>query len=84
MVQIGDTLTEGGAARVDTHVGTGQTVLRPSALIGALAGIALWVPPTASVAAKTEVKRMRDIAISDLRVLSGLVVVGSLDRDDCP
>jgi hypothetical protein len=36
MAQIGDTLTEGGAARVNTHIRTGQTVLRPSALIGAL------------------------------------------------
>jgi len=39
MVQIGDTLTERSDARVNTHVGTAQTVLRPSALIGALDGI---------------------------------------------
>jgi hypothetical protein len=38
MVQIGDTLAEGAAARGDAHVGAGQTRLRPSGLIGALDG----------------------------------------------
>lgn len=36
LVQIGDTLTENGVARVDTHVGAGQTRLYKSGSIGAL------------------------------------------------
>ena len=39
MVQICDALAEDRTARVNTHIGTGQTFLRPSALIGALDGI---------------------------------------------
>jgi hypothetical protein len=39
VVEIGDTLTENGAARVDTDIGAGQSRLRPSGLIGALDGI---------------------------------------------
>jgi hypothetical protein len=35
VVEIEDTRTEGGAARVDTHIGAGQTHLRPIALMGA-------------------------------------------------
>jgi len=36
VVEIGDTLTEGAAAGRNTHIGTGQTRLRPIALAGAL------------------------------------------------
>ena len=39
MVEIGDALAEERTARVDTHIGTGQTVLDPGALLGALGGI---------------------------------------------
>jgi hypothetical protein len=39
IVQIGDTLTEDVAPRVNTHIGTGQIGVRPSVLIGALDGI---------------------------------------------
>ena len=84
-MQIGDTLIEDGAAGVNTHIGTGQTFLRPSALIGALDGIgALWVPLAVSRAAKDESRMMRDIANSDLKGASGSVVSALLDRDDCP
>jgi hypothetical protein len=36
LAQIDDTPTESGAARVDAHIGTGQTFLRQSGSIGAL------------------------------------------------
>src|ERR1700730_12198328 len=39
VVEIEDTLTEGAAARGDADIGTGQTRLLPSGLIGALDGI---------------------------------------------
>jgi len=39
MVQICDALAEDRTARVNTHIGTGQTVLYPGALLGILGGI---------------------------------------------
>src|SRR5271154_7452007 len=47
---------------------------------------ALWVPHPASRAAKEEIKIKRDIAISNLRGVSGflLLVLRSLHRDACP
>jgi hypothetical protein len=39
IVQIGNTLTEGVAARVNAHFGTGLAGVRPSVLIGFLDGI---------------------------------------------
>jgi cobalamin biosynthesis protein CbiD len=41
MVQIGDALAEDRTARVNTHIGTGQTVMHPGARLGILGGISV-------------------------------------------
>src|SRR5271156_5590821 len=45
---------------------------------------ALWVPHAANSAAKEEIKIMRDIAISNLRGVSGFLVLRSLRRATAP
>jgi hypothetical protein len=39
MVQIGGALAEDRTTRVNAEIGTGQTVLRPSTLVGTFGGI---------------------------------------------
>ena len=80
MVQIGDTLIEEGATRINAYCGTGQTVLGPIAF----SGIDARAPLAASSATKEQIRTMRDIAASNARGCFSCAVYTLADGSDHP
>ena len=81
VVEIEDTLTESGAARVDTDVGACQARLPPIVLIGGLDGTGAATPIRS--AAREQIKVLRDIVTSNLRGESGGAGFASPDSSHC-
>ena len=83
-MQIGDTLAEERTTRVNTYLGTSQTVLLPSAFLISLGGVSALGNVRRERHGKGAIRAKRDIAILHRGGVSGSAVVCHRMGADAP